>query len=138
LNRAGKVQEEKSYAKFETDMSLQYPNAEKTGTGLMYIRLKEGSGGSPAPGQRVLVHYKGMFKDGGIFDSSYDRGEPIEIRAGTGQVIKGWDEAILEMKKGEKRILLIPYPLAYGDQGYPGAIPPRTDLVFEVELMDIR
>ena len=138
LNRAGKVQAEKAYARFETEMSLQYPTAEKTGTGLMYVRLKEGSGDSPLPGKRALVHYKGMFKDGSIFDSSYDRGEPIEISAGTGQVIKGWDEAILEMKKGEKRILLIPYPLAYGDQGYPGAIPPRTDLIFEVELMDIR
>ncbi len=138
LKQAGELLAAKAYARFETEMFLRYPNAEKTMTGLMYVRLNEGSGDRPLPGKKVIVHYKGMLKDGSIFDSSYDRGEPIEISAGTGQVIKGWDEALLEMKKGEKRILLIPYPLAYGERGYPGVIPPETDLIFELELLDIR
>ncbi len=140
LNRLKQVSEDqagKAYAKFETEMYLRYPHAQKTLSGLMYVLLNEGSGDSPLPGKKAIVHYKGMFKDGSIFDSSYDRGEPIEITAGTGQVIKGLDEALLEMKKGEKRILLIPYTLAYGEQGYPGAIPPRADLIFELELMEI-
>jgi len=137
LIQASEDQAVKSYAKFETEMYFRYPDAKKTSSGLMYVLLNEGSGGSPLPGEKAIVHYKGMFKDGSIFDSSYDRGEPIEITAGTGQVIKGWDEALLEMKKGEKRILLIPYTLAYGEQGYPGVIPPRADLIFELELMEI-
>ncbi len=124
-------------ARFETEMYLRYPNAKKTASGLMYVQLKKGSGPSPEPGAKVTVHYTGKFKDGKVFDSSYDRGKPIEFTAGKGQVIKGWDEALLAMKKGEKRILLIPYRLAYGANGYR-AIPPKADLIFEVELIDFQ
>ncbi len=124
-------------ARFETEMYLRYPNAQKTASGLMYVQLKKGSGPSPEPGAKVTVHYTGKFKDGKVFDSSYDRGKPIEFTAGKGQVIKGWDEALLAMKKGEKRILLIPYRLAYGANGYR-AIPPKADLIFDVELIDFQ
>jgi len=124
-------------ARFETEMYLRYPNAQKTASGLMYVQLKKGSGPSPEPGAKVTVHYTGKFKDGKVFDSSYDRGKPIAFIAGKGQVIKGWDEALLAMKKGEKRILLIPYRLAYGANGYR-AIPPKADLIFDVELIDFK
>ncbi len=124
-------------ARFETEMYLRYPNAQKTASGLMYVQLKKGSGPSPEPGAKVTVHYTGKFKDGKVFDSSYDRGKPIEFTAGKGQVIKGWDEALLAMKKGEKRILLIPYRLAYGANGYR-TIPPKADLIFDVELIDFQ
>ncbi len=124
-------------ARFETEMYLRYPNAQKTPSGLMYVQLKKGSGPSPEPGAKVKVHYSGKFKDGKVFDSSYDRGKPIEFIAGKGQVIKGWDEALLSMKKGEKRTLMIPYRLAYGANGYR-AIPPKADLIFEVELIDFK
>ena len=124
-------------AKFETEMYLRYPDAQKTESGLMYVQLKKGSGSSPESGAKVKVHYTGKLKDGKVFDSSYDRGKPIEFIAGKGQVIKGWDEALLAMKKGEKRTLLIPYRLAYGERGYR-VIPPKADLIFDVELIDFK
>ena len=127
----------KHLARFETEMYLRYPKAQKTESGLMYVQLKEGSGLSPEPGARVTVHYKGMFKDGKVFDSSFDRGKPIEFTVGRGQVIKGWDQGLLLMKKGEKRILLIPYILAYGEKGFR-IIPPKADLIFNVELIDFK
>ena len=127
----------KDLMKFETEMYLRYPDAQKTDTGLMYVQTKKGSGLSPEPGARVWVHYTGMFKDKKVFDSSYDRGKPIEFVVGKGQVIKGWDQGLLTMKKGEKRTLLIPYSLAYGEKGFR-IIPPRADLIFDVELIDFK
>jgi len=138
MNQGKELERTKIQARFETEMLLRYPDAQKTNSGLMYIRVKKGTGPPPGPGSTVSVHYTGMFKDGKIFDSSVSRGKPIEFKAGVGQVIKGWDEALLTMRKGEKRTLLIPYWLAYGEQGYPGAIPPKSDLIFEVELMDFK
>jgi FKBP-type peptidyl-prolyl cis-trans isomerase len=76
-------------------------------------------------------------KNGKKFDSSVDRGTPLDIDIGVGQVIKGWDEGIVGMKVGGKRTLYIPYDLAYGENGRPPVIPRKADLVFEVELMDV-
>ena len=113
----------------------KYPNAVKTASGLMYIVLKEGEGPQRAlPGTMVTVHYTGTLLDGTKFDSSLDRGKPIQFPVGNGRVIKGWDEALLSMGKGEKRILIIPSNLAYGERGI-GPIPPNSTLVFEVELI---
>ena len=109
--------------------------ATTTDSGLKYIVLKEGTGGSPQRGQSIKAHYTGTFLDGRKFDSSYDRNQPIEFPVGTRRVIPGWDEALISMKKGEKRILVIPSDLAYGPQGR-GPIPPNTPLMFEVELVD--
>ncbi len=123
----------------ENDMAIikeKWPNVQTTDSGLMYEVVTEGSGnGKPSPGNTVSAHYTGMFLDGRKFDSSVDRGEPIRFPVGTGRVIKGWDEALLDMTKGEKRILIIPPQLAYGAQGR-GPIPPNSTLVFEVELLD--
>lgn len=114
----------------------KWPNIEKTDSGLMFQVVTPGSGEKkPNPGDTVSAHYTGMFMDGRKFDSSVDRGEPISFPVGTGRVIKGWDEALLDMKKGEKRILVIPPQLAYGAGGR-GPIPPNSTLVFEVELVD--
>jgi len=125
--------------RLEKDTALiktKWPNLQTTDSGLMYEVVAKGSGtNKPRPGDTVSAHYTGMFLDGRKFDSSVDRGEPISFPVGAGRVIKGWDEALLDMTKGEKRILVIPPQLAYGSQGR-GPIPPNSTLVFEVELLD--
>ncbi len=104
-------------------------------SGLMYSVVTEGDGnGSPQMGQSVTVHYTGTLLDGTKFDSSVDRGTPATFDIG--KVIEGWNEALMAMTKGEKRILIIPPQLGYGEKGYPGVIPPNAFLVFEVELLD--
>lgn len=113
-----------------------YPDVQPIASGLYYIETKEGKGSTPSNGQKVKVHYKGMFMDGTVFDSSLDSGKPIEFPLGVGQVIKGWDEGIGIMREGGKAVLIIPSNIAYGPNGR-GSIPPYTTLVFEVELVDI-
>ena len=110
--------------------------AEPTASGLVYVMTQEGNGEKPAEGQMVKVHYTGKLLDGTVFDSSVDRGEPIQIPIGVGQVIPGWDEGIMLMSKGEKGVLYIPYFLAYGDRGAGPDIPAFSNLMFEVELID--
>jgi FKBP-type peptidyl-prolyl cis-trans isomerase len=113
-----------------------YPDALSTDSGLHYIVTNEGSGDStPNKGDSVTAHYKGTLLNGVKFDSSYDRGEPFVFQVGLGNVIKGWDEAFLAMKRGEKRTLIIPSKLGYGSRGAGGAIPPNATLVFDVELI---
>jgi len=133
-NKAAKEKESR-----EKEMAMikeKWPNIQTTDSGLMYEVITKGNDvAKPSPGDTVSAHYTGMFLDGRKFDSSVDRGEPIRFPVGTGRVIKGWDEALLDMTKGEKRVLVIPPDLAYGSRGR-GPIPPNSTLVFEVELLD--
>jgi FKBP-type peptidyl-prolyl cis-trans isomerase len=99
--------------------------------------IKLGDGAEAKAGQSVTVHYVGTLTDGKKFDSSRDRGKGFSFKLGAGQVIKGWDQGVAGMKVGGLRKLTIPPELAYGDRGFPGAIPPRSTLVFEVELLSV-
>ncbi|KAK4440980.1 Peptidyl-prolyl cis-trans isomerase FKBP65 [Sesamum alatum] len=104
--------------------------------GLRKKLVKEGEGwDTPDSGDEVEVHYTGTLLDGTKFDSSRDRGEPFTFTLGQGQVIKGWDEGIKTMKKGENAIFTIPPELAYGESGSPPTIPPNATLQFDVELL---
>lgn len=111
-------------------------NATPTESGLYYVMTIEGNGEKPEAGQMVQVHYTGKLLDGTVFDSSVERGEPINIPIGVGQVIPGWDEGIQMMSKGEKGVLYIPYYLAYGDRAAGDKIAAFSNLIFEVELID--
>ncbi len=115
----------------------KFPHAFGTDSGLHYIVNQEGSGdAAPKIGDQITAHYNGALLNGVKFDSSYDRGHPIQFQVGVGQVIQGWDEAFLAMKKGEKRTLIIPSKLGYGSHGKGGSIPPNATLLFDVELID--
>jgi peptidylprolyl isomerase len=107
-----------------------------TPSGLKYVDLLVGKGPAPKDGDTVLVHYTGRFTNGKVFDTSVGK-QPFHFVLGRGQVIKGWDEGVASMRVGGKRKLIVPPALAYGAQGYPGAIPPNSTLVFQVELLKI-
>ena len=103
--------------------------------GLQWIVMRPGTGESPkGADSMVKVNYTGYLVDGRMFDSSAKTGKPVEFRLN--RVIKGWTQGVQAMKVGEKRKLVIPYTMAYGEQGRPPTIPPKATLVFDVELLD--
>ena len=101
------------------------------------VILKQGDGEQAEDGDILSVHYVGLLLDGTQFDSSLERQEPFVFTLGAGEVIKGWDKGLLGMRIGEKRKLIIPSELGYGEAGIPGVIPPGATLIFEVELLGI-
>src|SRR5579863_8693708 len=104
---------------------------------MKYIDVAVGTGKLAEPGQVYVVNYTGWLTDGTKFDSSYDRKEPISFEQGKRKVIPGWDAGFEGMRVGGKRRLIIPYQLAYGEKGR-AAIPPKAELIFDVELVDVR
>lgn len=125
----------------EVEIDKDYSKFVTTDSGLKYFDLKVGDGAVPLPGDLVQVHYTGWL-DGfdGVkkFDSSYDRRQPLQFKAGVKQVISGWDEGLLtNLKVGGKRKLIIPPELGYGSRGAGGVIPPNAVLYFTIELVAI-
>jgi len=117
----------------------------KTASGLKLIYLSDpkapefaesNTANKPVNGNKVKVHYSGFLLDGTLFDSSVERGQPFEFTLGAGMVIKGWDEGIAMLHKGQKAQLILPYTLAYGERGHPPVIPAKATLIFDVELVD--
>ena len=121
------------------DPDFSIPAEEQTSeSGLRYLDHIIGEGTATQSGNIVTVHYSGYLADGTKFDSSHDRKKPFSFTLGEFRVIKGWEEGLLEMKKGGKRTLIIPPELGYGERGAGGVIPPNATLMFEVELIDFQ
>ncbi|MCL4353936.1 FKBP-type peptidyl-prolyl cis-trans isomerase [Patescibacteria group bacterium] len=107
--------------------------------GLMIGDIRVGTGKQVKAGDTIIVNYSGALENGAKFDSSYDRGQPLEFQIGTGKVIKGWDLGVVGIKEGGKRRLIIPPELGYGAAGAGnGAIPPNATLIFDVEVLKIK
>lgn len=113
----------------------EFENGKTTASGLKYIVLQEGTGAKPTATSNVKVHYTGTLTSGKVFDSSVQRGQPIDF--GLNQVIPGWTEGLQLMTEGSKYKFYIPYNLAYGERAMGGVIPAKSDLIFEVELIKI-
>ncbi len=127
----------------EEDLRLEYLAAEgitdaPTASGLYFIEKKRGDGPKVIAGNRVKVHYEGRLLDGTVFDSSYERGDPIDFVIGQGWVIPGWDEGITMMHVGGKATLVIPSHLGYGERGAGPTIPAFSTLVFDVEVVEAK
>lgn len=129
--------QQKAQDDFNAYLTANGIDAQPLESGLVYVCTQKGRGPKPTANQNVKVHYTGKLLDGTVFDSSVERGEPIEFPLGVGRVIPGWDEGIGLMSKGEKGILYIPFNLAYGARE-AGPIPAFSNLIFEVELVDFK
>ncbi len=130
--------QEDNLKQFLTMLKVKHNRIVTTKTGLRYYVKKRGKGRKPKTGDIITAHYTGYLANGKQFDSSRKRGKPFETPIGVRRVIPGWDEAFLDMRKGEKRILIIPYNLAYGERGRPPVIPAKAMLIFDVELLGIK
>lgn len=136
FNTSGEERKKAAIEEAEQALASLTKGMEKTQSGLFYTITKSGSGDEPKQGATVSVHYRGMLVDGTVFDSSYQRNQPIEFTLGVGQVIPGWDEGIQLLQKGAAARFVIPSHLAYGSSGAGGVIPPDATLIFEVELVN--
>ena len=135
FNSSGETQKQSTIDAADKAISALVKGMKKTVSGLYYTITKEGEGEHPPKGANVSVHYKGTLVDGTVFDSSYQRDQPIEFSVGVGQVIPGWDEGILLLNKGAAARFVIPSHLGYGAKGAGGVIPADATLIFEVELI---
>jgi len=134
--RSQRIAKEKEKA--EAELQKIAAGFDKTESGLRFKMIQKGNGKQAGKGSNVSVHYEGSLINGQVFDSSYQRKEPISFQLGVGQVIPGWDEGIGLLKVGDKARFVIPSHLAYGSAGAGGVIPPDATLIFDVELMDVK
>lgn len=123
--------DENTIIEYATEKGL---DVKRTNTGLFYQIVEEGTGPLVKRGEALSTEYKGYFTDGKEFDSSYKRNRPLNFNHG--QMVAGWNEALLLMKKGSKAKLLLPSHLGYGSRGFPGAVPPNRVIIFDLELLN--
>lgn len=119
-------------------LSVENITEEPSETGLYIISLEKGKGKKAKKGKIAVVHYKGMLINGQVFDTSIDKGEPLEFVLGQKEVILAWDEAVATMRVEDKIKIIAPSYLAYGEQGYPPVIPAFSTLIFEIKLIDVK
>lgn len=131
-----RAEEEHKKALFE-EVKKKYPKAKQTASGLVYVIDKKGAMPTPVKGDKLSVHYTGTLMNGTKFDSSYDRNQPMTFDYLVQGMIPGFNEALAMMGKGGKGKFFIPYALAYGSAGRPPQIPPMSDLIFELEIVDL-
>lgn len=124
--------------KFNEYVKKTFPKATILPSGLAYVMENDGTGPKAIAGNNVSVHYIGELSDGKKFDSSYDRSQPIDFKLGNRMVIPGWEEGIALLNVGAKAKLIIPYWLAYGEEGRPPVIPAKATLIFTTELVNIK
>ncbi len=134
-SKTKRLEEEKKLQAAELDKVAA--GFDETSSGLRYRVIENGNGAKAEKGQQVSVHYEGALLNGQVFDSSYQRNQPIDFKLGVGQVIPGWDEGISLLKVGDKARFVIPPDLAYGSAGAGGVIPPNATLLFDVELVKV-
>lgn len=122
----------------------QHKDTIKTNSGLKYVQVRPGNGAKPKDGQKLKVFYRGTLEDGTIFDSNMDY-QAFKFTLGSREVIPGWEEGFKLMSQGEKGYLFVPSKLAYGNEGVRSPkdpsmyiIPPNANLIFEVELVDVK
>ena len=132
------ARQKKDMADFTTGVKKKYPRARQLDSGVFYRVLESGVGEPMVKGQKASVHFTGRLEGGKALFNTRDQGGTVEFIAGSRQIIPGLDMGVVGMKKGEKRQLIVAYPLAFGAGGYPGMVPPRSTIVFEVELLGIK
>jgi len=141
LRSAASAAAAKTRLQRDADLALigqKYPAASVSGSGLRWVVKKAGTGSRPAAGAAVLVNIKGMLLTGVLFANSDLSGGAQELPVGTGKIIPGLDEAIMDMTAGEKRTVIVPPELAYGERGLANAVPPNSFVIFELELVRIK
>lgn len=120
------------------EIQKKWPNAQTMPNGIRYVILKQGTGDKVPMGRTVAMSYKGMFLDGRVFDASDMHGGPMDATVGGGRFIPAWEETLRDMRVGEKRLIIVPPELAYGERGAGGIIPPNSFLVFEMEMVRLK
>lgn len=123
---------------FAPELDIDLDAMDEIRSGIFVRDAREGEGGTVRPGDRVVVHYTGWLPDGTQFESSYEDGAAVEFRLGDGEVVRGWEEGVVGMRPGGRRVLVLEPRHAYGGRGVPGVIPPQSTVVFEIYLLGIR
>jgi FKBP-type peptidyl-prolyl cis-trans isomerase len=139
MNKIASMSEAEYKAYMLEKVKSKFGNLKQSSSGLIYIIENSGADPKPSEGSKMTIHYRGTFlADGKQFEASYDRGQPMDFNYKINRMIPGFEEGLGMLGKGGKAKFIIPYFQAYGKGGRPGAIPPYSDLIFDIEVLDIK